>query len=843
MIYQLVKDCKNVYSIESSYNPKGKVLSVEDVSNFTLIIGRSGFDVQKFVKKFQNQDIYYIEKYDVILTYPQAEEFCKAHPEEKFLLVDDYKADLNEIYFYITSEPDNLTVHCFHAVGGGHMSMFAIIKNVPNASKWQKPEIVQGSLCESIQRYDERYSYRYSNDEENNNFYFKFKGYSSDIEQGHLININKLDDRTNMQEIMRQCIRLTGKTRITRTGGRYNNSFFKYETGRHPSKEDKSIIERYGLEIPKEKSYNWSLQYGGEWMWKNEYFDSEIPQEDLDRVTKRIKAKLENMDKNDPDFFSKILETAELVITAPIPGHRRPSFHLIKGFRCNHITEIVELARGELLMKDMTPENIYCLFTDGNYRLVMYDIKSAMRDMICDHKRVEIDPESFNKWAEERSLHPELLKLLNESYFETIDLETVKLFNRLPFGALLIDQLITSNKPRLAINLATYITNKAYDFNQFCGRLQDLFPECNGEETSLYKILNISRNTAKYLFSDTEDNSVDYFIAKYKAIHHYGGNMVLNDVALGNVETYLSLFKSKAHKFTLSWGNREFDFLDHPKLAKSIVKMRRKIAALTGLTTSQLKDITNKYDEIVRAYCSFLDYSTIAPAEEHDFWLPEHQRIFVEFSLTGTPDHPLNPVEELGSREKDANKALKIYQDKANEKIKKENEEKYAFRKTVVNKLRSYADLEKQMPDFRGYVVIAPSQIYGWDVEGSVEKEANDLDHCLFRCYTNRIVAGEYTTMWLRLKATDNRSLITIGITEDGRIEQTRGEHDRDATVAEAKAIAAWAKSKSGMVTFKSEGTDVQPGGWPRNVAVPSLPKPDKDWLKRLAQNHEVFVG
>lgn len=131
-------------------------------------------------------------------------------------------------------------------------------------------------------------------------------------------------------------------------------------------------------------------------------------------------------------------------------------------------------------------------------------------------------------------------------------------------------------------------------------------------------------------------------------------------------------------------------------------------------------------------------------------------------------------------------------------------------------------------------MVIPPTQIYGVDVEGSVEKEAYDLSHCLFRAYTERIIDGEYTALWLRPKKNINHSIITIGITSDGRIEQTRGLHDRDATPEEARAIAAWAVSKKGMLTFKSEGADVRPGGWPYSVPVPDLPKPDRDWLKRL---------
>ena len=66
------------------------------------------------------------------------------------------------------------------------------------------------------------------------------------------------------------------------------------------------------------------------------------------------------------------------------------------------------------------------------------------------------------------------------------------------------------------------------------------------------------------------------------------------------------------------------------------------------------------------------------------------------------------------------------------------------------------------------------------------------------------------------------------------RIKIIKGDDKKISSPEEAKAIAAWAKSKSGLVTFKSEGSDVRPGGWPCGVPVPSLPKPSKDWLEQL---------
>lgn len=832
---KLIEVCSNVFSIEQTENiGLGKRLfKVEDISNMTLIVTHCEFNVQP---DNDGKGIYYIEKYDVVLTQKQVIEFVNKHKDEEFLLVDDSEAERGQIWFFITSVPQNLTVHAFHAIGGGHMTLFAILKNVEGECEWQEPEILSPS-CLGIYDEDPSRSYRsYSNKPNKKYFKFATDGYRSVVDSGDIINATSKNFPSclDTHEIMRQFIRINNRTRITRDEDHYR-CFFKWDVGAQPNLEKASISARYGLPLQDSKhSYRWKR--GGEFMYAiYDTFDAKIPDEDWKRVKARLEAKLLDEEQKYHGDECHIFSASILVITEPVKGHRRPSFHYIKGFRCNHVTEIVQLSCGELLIKDMIPEKIYCLFDDGQYYLVSYDIKTEMRTAITE---AEIDPESYNKWAEERSLHPNLLKLLGQNYFDDIELEMVKLFNRLPFGSLLIDQLVTSGHATLATHLAEYITIRAYDFNVFCGQLSDIFPECNGEETSLFKILNISRNTAKYLFKDLDENNVADFIIKYKAIHHYKGNLVLTDEIIGNVEAYLTMYEHNEHKFTLSWGNREFDFLDHPKLAKQIIRMRKKIDALE-ITVSEKRDIINKYDEIIRAYCSFLDYSTIAPEEERTFWLPEHQKIFVEFSLLGTPERPLDPMEEVSSREKDANKALKVYEDKANEKIKKENEAKFATRRTKLAKLRSTAALAKENPDFKDWVIVPPTQIYGYDVVGSVEKEANDLSHCLFRCYTNRIIEGSYTALWLRTAENPEISVITVGITKEGRIEQTRGWNDRDATPKEARAIAAWAVSKKGMVTFKSEGADVMPGGWPKNVPVPDLPKPNKDWLVKLAGNSQ----
>ena len=132
------------------------------------------------------------------------------------------------------------------------------------------------------------------------------------------------------------------------------------------------------------------------------------------------------------------------------------------------------------------------------------------------------------------------------------------------------------------------------------------------------------------------------------------------------------------------------------------------------------------------------------------------------------------------------------------------------------------------------YTIVVPSQIYGEEVINSIEKEGHDLNHCVYRSYANEIASGSYTVLYLRSAIHPDDPMVTIGINADGRINQTYRLDDQGITLEQAQAIAEWATLRKGMVTFRTEGNDVPPGGWPKSVEVPTLPKPDVEWLKKL---------
>jgi hypothetical protein len=322
---------------------------------------------------------------------------------------------------------------------------------------------------------------------------------------------------------------------------------------------------------------------------------------------------------------------------------------------------------------------------------------------------------------------------------------------------------------------------------------------------------------------DVNNLELNTFITKYKVMKKFIENGILTANNSKLVEQYMFL-NSRSKTIWYCGTGRNLDIADYPEDIKPVYKMINRLDALFGIANSNSYDASRRYSEICSAYFQFKDFG----------WNPEDNKIFIEFGL-GTD--PIKALEELSDREKAANTALKIYRAKIEEAQRKRIEDSFAARNSALKKLESTDTLRKESSIFKPYVVIKPTQIYGEDIAGSIEKEGHDMDHCVFRQYADSIARGGYTVMYLRCANSPEESLVTIGITSDGRINQTYVKHDYGITETQAAAIVEWAKSKRGLVTFKNnDGRNVSPSGWCYSVDLPDLPRPDKAWLAKLAK-------
>ena len=287
------------------------------------------------------------------------------------------------------------------------------------------------------------------------------------------------------------------------------------------------------------------------------------------------------------------------------------------------------------------------------------------------------------------------------------------------------------------------------------------------------------------------------------------------------------MFRQYMELYCMDWveyrcrTGRTVNIIDYPAEIKSIYKMINKIRS--AFPADSYEPMRN-YKEIVMAYFQFKDFG----------WEPADSQIFIEFGLGDLSE----TRKMIRDREHAANVALSIYEDKIDELAHQRAENHYAHRMDALNKMVSTQKMAKGSKNglLKKYVITAPTQIYGEDVVGSIEKEGRDMRHCVYRSYAGQIAGGTYTVLYLRSAKAPEQSLVTIGITNEGRINQTFGVDDTEITKEQAEAIVEWATQREGMVTFKSEHKDVLPGGWARGVNVPSLPEPDAEWLRKLAE-------
>lgn len=821
---------ENLFTLMAGSNFKSAPISLEVLNGATTVYFKSRFTVQKYEQDYDTNQtqIYFVQKYNQIFTAVQFIDFVRKHPEENFVLTSDDYAEANCIYVFSEAVPYQVTLHCFNSMeGDGLFHEIAIIKNTYGECTWEEPLIFTNKV---------KIVQEHGNYGRNENIYHRFSipsenaYYNRDTTSVRWINNGS--NSINTYDLLAKILIIPNKTRVVfnYTGGdSYNFDVVLSQLGlEEPQK-------RYGID-PNAISHSW---------YCNDYYhtgaDDTFPEgSDLSESTwERVKAHILNVLETKEGKISSLNNTRTyygrnnnaqdvsatrlLVITRPLPGHRRPTYHYILGISSAGATDVVEIARGELQTADMTPVNIYYLNANtGKFNRVSHRLLGALRNDLVE--KCEIDKVSFTEWNEDKnSSNKELMKTLAECGLEDFDLPKVKLLRKLPFGMLFIEQLIKGNYKTLAFSLAEKITGEADNWNYVCNSLTDVLPGCNPDGRSLMEVLNMNKPCFNFLMSDMGDINLNTFITKYKTMKKLveGGILTANNSKL--VDQYMTLDNRDRNTWRCGTG-RYLDIADYPEDLKSVYKMTNRLDALFGKESNNSYDANRRYREICSAYFQFKDFG----------WSPEENKIFIEFSL-GTDQY--KALQELSEREKAANTALKIYRAKIEEVQRKRIEDSFAARNNALKKLESTETLRKESSIFKPYTVIKPTQIYGEDVAGSIEKEGRDMDHCVFRQYADTIARGEYTVMYLRYANSPEESLVTIGITSDGRINQTYVKHDYGITETQAAAIVEWAKSKKGLVTFKNnDGRNVSPSGWCYSVDLPDLPRPDKTWLAKLAR-------
>lgn len=606
-----------------------------------------------------------------------------------------------------------------------------------------------------------------------------------------------------------------------------------------------SVKERYALKREDCTHQHW---YGNrnDQIKTDEICEVELDEATVARVTEDIKKMLatKTLDKDPNRCYSSdsdaVVHTDILVIGNPIPGHRRPTYHIFRGASNCGYCDVVEICRGELQMIDMTPVNCYALIRDSmQYEHVTNRVYMEIKQSFFDSGDICIDPITLAQWSTKKAIVPTLLKsvaLYTKSYPTSNEVMT---FNRAKFGSLFMEHLIKAGYKDLAYVLCKDINSKADQMGEDCDSLSSILPGCNPEGTTLLETLNMSKPWLAKLWETFEllcqygyqrDNQYRYgrrgrrryhanetvlraFISAYemvKAASNGDGNISKEG------ESYLAdlITLSDYSLSSVYTDDDEISIAEDRPMAKSVAKMLRKIAANFGKDS----DAMRSYKEIVQTYVKIKAYG----------WVPEDMLIFIEFSLGGD-----QALENIKSREHAADTAYKAYQSKIDEVNRRRNEVRYQTRLPYLSKLETAKAI-------LGYQVIAPVAIYDETLDYSLEKEGHDQSHCVFRSYALDQINGKYTIMLLRKALNPEKSVVTIGINSEGRINQTYGYYNRTITEEEAKVIIAWAKTLPGKVTFATDsGSPVAPGGWPASVPVPELPKINREWLEK-AKGHTV---
>lgn len=812
---------------------------LEELNGATTIYGCVNFNIQRFEEENEeNQGIYYIQKYKKVLTREQLSDFLKEHPDEIFVLMRNSCADRLTFWTYVVSEMNQTTLHLFNSIDGdGILKKAIILRNKFGTVEWDEPEIIDKRISIVIQHEGEDY---YNAEQLKNcrqsgyhRFLYKeeYKKYLEAKNDWNRNAVGKTEVRWigekgtySTQQILRFTLKLPEKTRII---CRYNgNDDYAFT----------SVVNKRGLESTTQR---YGIRTEDMFSWKRSLFDetdvfpeADLSPETMQRVTEHLTNVLQNEEDKDKEYdvtysgkscMTGYTRADILVLDKPVPRHRRPTYHLISGFKAGDVIDVVDIARGELMIEGVEPVNAYHLFADGKYCRATTRMYTILKETIND---VEIDKTSFQQWNSEVSVHPELLKTLTE-YGDSFDLPMMRLLNTLPFGETFVEQLIKTGHKQLGYQLATEIGTKADNRNYLCGSLADIFPGCNALGTSPLDVLKLSKPCYNFLMEewDNEEKISDgkkfaYLIAKYNGIKKFMPDGVFTTMGCKLTNEYLDLVKKGWESIT-GYGEHT-DLLEYPEEIRIIHRMVGKIKKLYDGDPDRTYNAIREYEEIVKVY--FI----LKTAHQN----PATELVFIDFGLGMSKEEAMDMLQR---REAAANNALENYKAKLDAAKRQVTEDRYAVRRKQVQKLESTKALAKEDADFDGFTVIAPSAIYGLDDTRSIQHEGRELDHCVYRNYSQDIANGKYTVLYLRDAEKPEDGLVTIGITQEGRINQTYTFHDEPISARQAKAIVAWAKSKPGLVTFSTELKTVAPSGWYRGITVPSLPEVKQDWLEKLA--------
>lgn len=817
----------NIFSLEGpSYFDEQKIgikgISLERLLKMSLVCIMRGFAAQDKNQTEYSSRIYYVPTRESIYTKEQIKKLFDENPNEEFLLVSDNYSGYNNLWAYIDTK-DNVLKTTIIGLGvkTGKMIPLVELNNKFGTAEWddENCKILDNKAVDKLYQ-DTSRNYRGNN--EPNPYHIALHTEPKDSYRSDVYNflvVGNIEGRqADSNNLIRDYLQIPGKTRLMLE---IYNDTLSYKIG-VSAEALESPIKRLGIRVerdPNENRYYDSYKY--KLFHTDEEFDdgAELDKATFSRISNEITEKLKAGEGKEPrmDYYqrSSIVKVYDmLAISSPVGGHRRPTYHLIRGFKVGEAIDVIEICRGELLIKDMLPVSCYYLNgLNGKYCLVSHRLFSTVKEIV---QNAHVDETTFQTWTEERSLHPSLLKAVASCAAGSISLPTIKQFNRIPFGALFLEHLIKQECFKTAEFFSDYIMERADNMNYVCSSLEDVLPGCDPEGSSLSKILNFDKIVTDMLLKEQPER----FIDRYIALRRFCADGVTKD-KLEMVDKYMNLVSEGWHQWRCRTG-RTVNIIDYPADLKSVNKMLTKIQSF--FSSSNSWEARRHYQEIVEAYFQFKDFG----------WDPEKYQIFIEFGL-GSDEGAA--MKMLRDREHAANTALAIYNDKINEIAHRESEAKYAYRKKhALSKLESTATMAKAKGSlFNKYIVIAPSQIYGETVVGSIEKEGSDMDHCVYRSYAGQIANGEYTVMYLRLKDDPEKSLVTIGIDRKGRINQTFGLHDSQITKEQAEAILEWANAKKGLVNFKSEHYDVRPGGWNPSVSIPETEEiTDKDWLKKL---------